>query len=184
MRPLTEEETRVFFEKLANFIGRNIKLLLEREDAKYCFRLHESRVYYLREDIEHHAVSVPRDLLLSVGVCFGKFTKHGKFKLLITCLDYLSQYAKHKLWIKPSAEMSFLYGNHILKAGLGRITENTEQNQGVVIFSMADVPLGFGVMAQSTQQCRKVTPEAVICYHNADVGEYLREEETSLVGNA
>jgi ribosome biogenesis protein Nip4 len=26
-------------------------------------------------------------------VCFGKFTKSGKFKLQITCLDYLAQYA-------------------------------------------------------------------------------------------
>jgi 60S ribosome subunit biogenesis protein NIP7 len=27
--------------------------------------------------------------------------------------------------VKQTAEMAFLYGNHILKAGLGRITENT-----------------------------------------------------------
>jgi len=28
-----------------------------------------------------------------------------------------------------------------MKSGLGRITENTEQYQGVVIYNMADVPL-------------------------------------------
>jgi len=38
--------------------------------------------------------------------------------------------------------MSFLYGNHILKAGLGRITENTPQNTGVVVYNMAGTPLG------------------------------------------
>ena len=32
-----------------------------------------------------------------------------------------------------------LYGNHLLKSGLGRITENTPANQGVVVFSMSDV---------------------------------------------
>ena len=37
--------------------------------------------------------------------------------------------------------MPFLYGNHILKAHLGRITEDTPEHQGVVIFSMNDVPL-------------------------------------------
>lgn len=46
-----------------------------------------------------------------------------------------------KVWVKPGAEQSFLYGNHVLKSGLGRITENTMQYQGVVVYSMADVPL-------------------------------------------
>ncbi len=31
---------------------------------------------------------------VSVGTCFGKFTKTKKFRLHITCLDYLAQYAK------------------------------------------------------------------------------------------
>lgn len=46
-----------------------------------------------------------------------------------------------KVWVKPSSEMSFLYGNHILKSGLGRITESTPQYQGVLVYSMADLPL-------------------------------------------
>ena len=46
-----------------------------------------------------------------------------------------------KLWVKPGAEQSFLYGNHVLKSGLGRITDNTPQYQGVVVYSMGDVPL-------------------------------------------
>ena len=37
--------------------------------------------------------------------------------------------------------MPFLYGNHIVKAHLGRITEDTPEHQGVVVFSMSDVPL-------------------------------------------
>ena len=40
------------------------------------------------------AVSVGRDQLGSVGVCFGKFSKTGKFKLHITALDHLAQYAQ------------------------------------------------------------------------------------------
>lgn len=46
--------------------------------------------------------------------------------------------------MKPGSEQSFLYGNHVLKSGLGRITENTAQYQGVVVYSMADVPLVSG----------------------------------------
>ena len=34
MRPLTEEEAKSLFEKLAKYIGENVKLLLERSDGK------------------------------------------------------------------------------------------------------------------------------------------------------
>jgi hypothetical protein len=37
--------------------------------------------------------------------------------------------------------MPFLYGNHVLKAHLGRITEDTPEHQGVVVFSLNDVAL-------------------------------------------
>lgn len=37
--------------------------------------------------------------------------------------------------------MPFLYGNHIVKAHLGRITDDTPEHTGVVIFSMSDSPL-------------------------------------------
>ena len=40
------------------------------------------------------ATNVAREKLLAMGTCFGKFTKSMKFKLHITCLDYLAQYAK------------------------------------------------------------------------------------------
>ena len=51
MRPLTDEETKIFFEKLNKYIGENIKMLIDREDGKYCFRLHKDRVYYVSEKI-------------------------------------------------------------------------------------------------------------------------------------
>ncbi|CAG8556043.1 7211_t:CDS:2 [Paraglomus occultum] len=124
------------------------------------------------------ATSVGRDRLISLGVCFGKFTKTRKFKLHITALDYLAQYAKHKVWIKPNGEMSFLYGNHVLKAHIGRITEDTPEHQGVVIYSMADVPLGFGVTARNTIDIRKLQPTDIVVFHQADVGEYLRDEDS------
>ena len=113
-----------------------------------------------------------------MGVCFGKFTHSGKFRLHITALDYLAQFAKYKIWIKPSGEMSYVYGNNVLKAHLGRITESTPKYQGVVYFSMADIPLGFGVASLSVQECRNIEATATVGFHQSDVGEYLRAEET------
>jgi 60S ribosome subunit biogenesis protein NIP7 len=175
MRPLTEEELKIFFEKLSKYIGNGIKALVDRPDGRYCFRLHRDRVYYIGEHLVKHANALPRDQLVALGCTFGKFTKTKKFRLHVTCLDYVAQHAQYRVWLKSSAEQSFLYGNHVLKAGLGRITEDTPQYQGVVILNMADVPLGFGTAARSTAEVRKLDPQGVVAFQ-ADVGEYLRDE--------
>ena len=106
----------------------------------------------------------------------AKFTKSKKFRLHVTCLEYVAQHAQYRVWLKPSAEQSFLYGNHVLKAGLGRITEDVPQYQGVVVMNMADVPLGFGTASKSTAEVRKLDPQGIVAFHQADVGEYLRDE--------
>ena len=41
---------KIFFEKLAKYIGRGIRNLIDRPDGAHCFRLHRDRVYYVRED--------------------------------------------------------------------------------------------------------------------------------------
>ena len=87
-----------------------------------------------------------------------------------------AQFAKYKIWLKPNAEMSFLYGNHVTKAALARMTQSTARYQGVVVYNTNDVPIGFATTARSTDDCRKLEPTAVAAFHVADVGEYLRTE--------
>jgi 60S ribosome subunit biogenesis protein NIP7 len=58
MRPLTEDETRMVFEKLHKFIGKNIKSLIDRPDEPYCLRLQKSKVFYVREDLMRRATNV------------------------------------------------------------------------------------------------------------------------------
>jgi len=124
MRPLTEEETKTLFLKLSEYIGKSIERLINRSDERHCFRLlkvcsmgtvrHsyapstasflyiilttssflQDRVYYISESLMKASTSIAKDDLLHVGTCFGKFTKSGKFRLHITALDYISQYAK------------------------------------------------------------------------------------------
>jgi 60S ribosome subunit biogenesis protein NIP7 len=178
MRPLSEEETTIFFTKLAKYIGKNIKHLIERPDGVYVFRFHKDRVYYMSETLLKVAQGVSFEELLAAGTCFGKFTKTKKFRLHVTALDYIAKFAEFKVWIKPSTEMSYLYGNHVVKAGLGRITANTAKYQGAVVLSMGNVPLGFATTAHSTQDCRKVDPTTIIAFNQTDIGEYLRAEDT------
>jgi len=178
MRPLTEEETRLFFEKLAKYIGENIKTLIDRPDGQFCFRLHRERVYYVSEEIMKKAGNISRDNLVCLGTCMGKFTKTKKFRLHITSLDYLAPYAQAKMWLKPSAEQQFLYGHNVMKSGLGRISESCQKYSGVVVYSMNDLPLGFGTAAKSTSECRHTDPGTIVCFHQADIGEYIRSEDT------
>ena len=177
MRPLTEEETKALFQKLSEYIGRNIEKLINRKDERHCFRLIKDRIYYVSESVMKASTSVKRENLLSLGICFGKMTKSGKCRLHITCLDILSQYALYKVWVKPSAEMTFLYGNNILKSGLSRMTENAPQFAGCVVYNRNDIPLGFGIVAQSTDACRSLEPSSNVVLHQADIGEYLRVED-------
>lgn len=64
MRPLTDDETKVLFEKLANYIGKNIEQLINRPDEKCCFRLHKDRVYYVRF-VSCHFFPLPQHASLS-----------------------------------------------------------------------------------------------------------------------
>lgn len=115
---------------------------------------------------------------MSLGICFGKFTKTGKFRLHITALPYLTQYAKFKVWIKSNGEMPFLYGNHVLKAHIGRMSDDIPEHAGVIIYNMKDIPLGFGVSAKSTGEVKNMLPTGIVAFRQGDIGEYLREEDT------
>ncbi|KAA8497623.1 60S ribosome subunit biogenesis protein NIP7-like [Porphyridium purpureum] len=178
MRPLTEEETRQVFEKLAKYVGSNLKQLIDTGSEAWCFRLQKDRVYYVRENVMRHATTYARSKVAALGVCVGKFTHHSNFHLHITFLPYLAKYAKYKVWVKPSSEMSYMYGNHVLKAGVGRFTD-TPQGQGVVVYSMGDIPIGFGITARSTHDTRKANPMDIIVLNQADVGQYLRDEDSN-----
>lgn len=71
------------------------------------------------------ATNISRDKLMSVGTCFGKFTKTNKFRLHITALDFLAPYAKvmvsasqFKWWLTDSINISTLRVN--------KLQDNTE----------------------------------------------------------
>ncbi|KAL6548261.1 hypothetical protein OROGR_008682 [Orobanche gracilis] len=186
MRPLDETETTLVFNKLYKFVGNNLKNIVldsqsyEGPDSNpggYCLRLQRNRVFYVSESLVKRATNIKREKLISLGTQIGKFTKAGKFHLTIQCLNLLAANAKHKVWLKPTSELTFLYGNSVLKGGLGRITENIQVNDGVVVFSMADIPLGFGDAAKSTVDCRKMDPNGIVVHRHGDVGEYLRMED-------
>jgi len=57
------------------------------------------------------STNIAREKLVSLGTCFGKFTKSGKFHLQITCLEHLAQFAKVgcHVWsvFGPANELSF-----------------------------------------------------------------------------
>jgi len=87
--------------------------------------------------------------------------------LLILCLAALGS---TQVWVKPNTEQSFLYGNHVAKAGLGRMTENTPKYQGVVVYNMNDVPLVSAPLSNTSDRVpipratRSLTPAHAPCF--------------------
>ncbi|TRX91759.1 hypothetical protein FHL15_007312 [Xylaria flabelliformis] len=156
MRPLTEEETKILFEKLANYTTDLKPLIAPLSDSpdadRYVFRLIKDRVQTL------------------------------KFRLHITALPILAAHARYKIWIKPNGVMPFLYGSHISKAHVGRWTEDCPSNVGVIVYDMSDSPIGFGVSARSTAEARRLDPTGIVVFRQADCGEYLRDEDTLFAG--
>lgn len=71
-------------------------------------------------------------------ICSGETSFLFFLKMLVKSKKICLQY---KIWLKPTAEQQFVYGNHIMKSGLGRISESTAKYQGVVVYNMADIPL-------------------------------------------
>lgn len=96
----------------------------------------------------------------SVALCLPIFVLH----LVALCAHY-SMITSLQVWVKPSAEMSYLYGNHVLKSGVARITEGLAPNVGVVVYSMADIPLGFGVAVKGTAEVRSLDPSSLVALH-------------------
>lgn len=178
MRALTPDEMEQLLTKLSKYIGANTKHLLERKDEPWVFRLHARRIWYMPQRLLAAASTIARPNLLSIGVLIAKVTHHDHMRVQITALDILAQYSPFKLWVKPHQEQAFLYGGHISRSGLGRITEETPQYQGVAVYSMSDIPLGFGVTSQSTLQCRRAEMNSTVLFHESDLGEYLRNEAT------
>ncbi|KAG5452243.1 hypothetical protein CRM22_004517 [Opisthorchis felineus] len=177
MRPLKEKEHEQVVSKLCKYI-KDVSVLLDRDDGSYTFMLHRDRVFYAKTSLAKHAATITRKHLLSFGTCIGRFSKTGKFRIHVTALDFLAPYAKHRVWVKTPAEQQFLYGQHVLKSGLARISEDTPQYSGVVVMNMNDVPIGFGVAAKSTLQTKNTDPMTIVVFHQADLGEYIRSEDS------
>lgn len=123
---MSDEETKLFFTKLSDYLGENIKFLIERKDEAYVFRIIKDKIFYMSEKLMKLASNVGRENLVHIGTCFGKLTKGGKIKLHVTCLDYLAKYGVNKVWLKPQGEQAYVYGNHVIKAHIGRMTENIQ----------------------------------------------------------
>lgn len=105
----------------------------------------------------------------------GRPAAHCSSSLALVLLS--SSLAQYKVWVRSSSEMSFLYGNHILKSGIARMTEDVPQYAGLIVMSAAGTPLGFGIAAQTTDRLRDADPTMVAILHQGDIGEYLRVEE-------
>ena len=65
MRPLTDEETKLVFEKLAKYLGGKLKYMIERDDKVFVFRMHRTRIFYCDEELLKYAGHFEKKKLIS-----------------------------------------------------------------------------------------------------------------------
>lgn len=172
MRILKEEELQKVVDKLNYYIGDNKKELLEA----YHLRMNNQRIFLVKKELMKAVSQLGRDQIISCGISLGKITKSGNFRITITSLHFLHKYSNHKVWIKSSAEMNFLYGNNALKSHIYKTSEDIPMNAGVFVFNQHQIPLGFGVMSVNGTSFAKARGGDPIVLRQADNGEFIRDE--------
>ena len=96
-------------QKLYEYIGDALEYIINGAQSKSVFRLIRDRVFYVNSTIASTAINVPREELLTAGLFVGKFTKGGKFRLNINCLDYIAKYCKNKICVKRKIDVLSLW---------------------------------------------------------------------------
>ncbi|KAH0577530.1 Ribosome subunit biogenesis protein NIP7 [Spironucleus salmonicida] len=177
MRELKDTEATAMFEKLAKFIGEASKILLDRKDADFVFRVIKNRVYYLPKSLENYCHPAAADNLCGAGVFIGKLTHHGRFHLSIPALPLLEQFAPHRVHLTKNATMGFLYGNDVNRAQIGKITDQIPDQAGVLVCDTDGFGIGFGVSTKSGIDAMRSEYGVKIVIRQGDVGEYLRSQE-------
>ncbi|KAF3455744.1 hypothetical protein FNV43_RR00386 [Rhamnella rubrinervis] len=94
---------------------------------------HALVVYYVSDSLVKRTTNIARANLVSLDTCIGKFTHGINFHLTVQALGIVAANAKHKVWLKPTSEMSFLYGNHVLKAKSTQDCRKLDPNGNVVL---------------------------------------------------
>ncbi|MEN2499092.1 MAG: hypothetical protein MHMPM18_003334, partial [Marteilia pararefringens] len=148
--------------------GQNIANIFEEQE---CYlRLSKERVFLVTIDLIKAANNFPRKQIFSLGTCIGRFTHSRKFHLKITSLKVLAPFAKNKVWLKRGAEQHFVYGKNVLKSSVMKLSESIGLNDGVIVFSSSEEPLGFGISAKSSDHCRTAAPtDLVVLWQTSDV---------------
>lgn len=173
MRTLKSEEEKKVLDKLQIYIGDHHKDLL----SDYELRLNNQRVYLIKKELLKAISQIGRDKIASCGITLGKVTKTENFRISVTAMYVLSQYALHKVWIKASAEMNYLYGNNALKSHIFKISENIPMNGAVFVYNQRDIPLGFGLVSVNPNSYTKARGGDSVILTQADTGEYIRNEK-------
>ncbi|KAM0676813.1 ribosome biosynthesis protein nip7 [Binucleata daphniae] len=140
------------------------------------FYFHNQKVLIVKPELVKHTSSISRKDLVSCGSIIGKFTKTKKFHLIITAVC-LSQYALHKVWIKNSAEMNYLYGNDALKSHILKMSDECKVNKYCFVYNQSDFCLGFGVLSKGKDDLETCDGNTVVVKRMTDCGEYLREQD-------
>eukprot|EP00923_Selenidium_pygospionis_P050994 GHVN01088456.1.p1 GENE.GHVN01088456.1~~GHVN01088456.1.p1 ORF type:complete len:177 (-),score=17.91 GHVN01088456.1:335-865(-) len=174
MRPLTTEETKMFYFKLIQLIGNKAKQFSRENKIVY----HRKCVYCVSVEVRKAAKNVPSKSLKYLGLLVGRFTKSGKFRVSITISSKLAKLVDTPLILYQKAEMNFCYGHDVVKGNIVNTEIEVKQNQGKIVVNDEGSVLGFGVLIKTTGNIESALPIEKIVLNQQDVGLYIRAEDS------
>mmetsp|Transcript_4128 Transcript_4128/g.9851 ORF Transcript_4128/g.9851 Transcript_4128/m.9851 type:complete len:179 (+) Transcript_4128:1361-1897(+) len=176
MRVLLKEEIRLFLTKLVKYQGDEIVEFLRDNKYSNCtYRLQRGRIFYSSYPIIAKAGNFLKNKIGSIGVCIGRFSKTGKFFILIPGEVLMEKILKKKIVsLTLKGEKTFLYGSNLSKDMIHEISNNLKKGDGIVLKGMNGLIVGLGELLKSIIFVKVSRQKEMLIINHADIGSYIR----------
>jgi 60S ribosome subunit biogenesis protein NIP7 len=176
MRVLLKEEIRLFLIKVVKYQGDEIIDFLKDNKFTNCtYRLQRGRIFYSSYSIIAKAGNFLKNKIGSIGICIGRFSKTGKFFILIPGEVLMEKILKKKIVpLTLKGEKIFLYGSHLSKDMIHEISNNLKKGDGIVLKGMNGLIIGLGELLKSIIFVKISRQKEMLLLNHADIGCYIR----------
>jgi len=176
MRELKTEEARILLSKLVKFKGKKLVNFLKINFFSFLvFKIQKKRIFFSSLSLYSRIFNFSKKRIGSFGICVGRFSHSKKLKFLIPLLNMLLKYkGLFSAFLKTEGEKSFLFGKHVEKKNVSKLSKNVFKNDGIVLFNKNKIAIGFGEALKSIVFIPKLDLRRILFVNQGDTGLYVR----------
>lgn len=176
MRELKIEEARFLLTRLVKYKGKKLINFLKVNFISFLvFKVQKNRIFFSSLFLYSRIFNFAKKRIGSFGICIGRFSHSRKLKFLIPFLNLLlKNKGVFSAVLNGEGEKSFLFGKHVEKKNVSKISKNIFKNDGIVLFSKNKIPIGFGETLKSIVFIAKFDSKMILFINQGDTGLYVR----------